>query len=369
MDSEHPSDTLTACLREMLRLGASDLHIAPHSPPRVRLRGALHPLDGRPLTPAETKEAVYSILHESRRRRFESERDLHCSFEIDGLARFRASLFHERGSVGAVFRAIPLDLKRLDDLALPPAVRSFCDARSGLVLVVGPSGSGKSTTLAGMVDAMNAERCLHIITLEDPIEHIHANRKSIVRQREIDSDAISYVRGLRAALNEDPDVIVVGDIRDVDTADMVLRVAETGHLVLAALSAGSAIDAVIRLIDLFPASHQGQARTRLSSCIVGVVAQVLVDRADGAGKVAAADVLVHTPAVRNLIREDKVHQIYSLMQAGQKKTGMLTFNAALADLYRKNLITADAAVGASPVPEELSEIIRRGSGPAADPRP
>jgi twitching motility protein PilT len=372
MADEAPNAWLADGLREMLRLGGTDLHLAPDSPPRIRVHGRLQSLTALPLTAAETQDAVYSILHEARRQRFERERDLHCTFEVPGLARFRASLFHERGAVGAVFRAIPLTIPSLDALALPPAVRAFCDARRGLVLVAGPSGSGKSTTLASMVDAINADRALHIITLEDPIEHVHVNRASMIRQREIDVDTVSYVRGLRAALMEDADVVVVSDIADTDTADMVLRVAETGHLVLAALSATSAIDAVNRVVDLFPAAQQGQARSRLAMTLVGVLSQVLIGRADGSGKVAAADLIVPTPAVRNLVREDKIHQIYSLMQTGQKRSGMQTFNQSLCDLCRANLVDGDAALAVSPVPDELREMLMRAPGeiaPTLGPRP
>jgi len=359
MADETPNALLADGLREMLRQGGTDLHLAPGSPPRIRVHGQLRPLSAPPLTPAEAQDAVYSILHLARRQRLERERDLHCTFEVPGLARFRASLFHQRGAVGAVFRVIPLTIPPLEDLALPPAVRAFCDARRGLVLVAGPSGSGKSTTLASMVDAINAARALHIITLEDPIEHVHANRASMVRQREIDTDTVSYVRGLRAALMEDADVVAVGDIADLDTADMVLRVAETGHLVLAALSATSAIDAVNRVLDLFPAAQQAQARSRLALTLVGVVSLVLVGRADGAGKVAAVDLIVPTAAVRNLVREDKIHQIYSLMQTGQMKSGMQTFNHSLSQLCRTHVIDTGTALSVSPAPEELREMLTR----------
>jgi twitching motility protein PilT len=359
MADETPNALLSGGLREMLRQGGTDLHLAPGSPPRIRVLGRLQALAAPPLTAAEAQDAAYSILHPARRQRLERERDLHCTFEVPGLARFRASLFHERGAVGAVFRVIPLTIPPLEDLALPPAVRAFCDAGRGLVLVAGPSGSGKSTTLASMVDRINATRALHIITLEDPVEHVHANRASMVRQREIDTDTVSYVRGLRAALTEDADVVAVADIPDTDTADMVLRVAETGHLVLAALSATSAIDAVTRVLDYFPASQQAQARVRLALTLVGALSQVLLPRGDGAGKVAAADILVAAPAVRNLVREDKMHQIYSLMQTGQKKSGMQTFNQSLGQLCRAQVIDTDTALSVSPAPDELRELLMR----------
>jgi twitching motility protein PilT len=354
--------TLSELLKKMIELGGSDLHITTNSPPQVRVDGILRPLDYPEMTPAETKQLAYSVLTDAQKHRFEETLELDFSFGIKGLSRFRANIFNQRGAVGAVFRAIPYEIRGFDQLGLPPVVEVLCAKPRGLVLVTGPTGSGKSTTLAAMVDKVNRDRHEHIITIEDPIEYLHPHKNCLVNQREVHSDTHSFSNALRAALRQDPDVVLIGELRDLDTTETALRIAETGHLTFGTLHTNSAYSTINRVIDIFPAHQQSQIRAQLSLVLEGILCQSLLPKASGGGRVMAMEVLVPNAAIRNLIREDKVHQIYSMMQTGQEKYGMQTFNQSLATLYFKKLITLELALQRSSNPDELQELINRGAG-------
>lgn len=355
--------SLPELLRKMTDMGGSDLHITTGSSPQVRIHGHLHPLDGyAPLTPAETKQLAYSVLTDSQKHRFEENLELDFSFGLKGMSRFRANLFNQKGAVGCVFRAIPYEIKTFEALNLPPVVKDLCSKPRGLILVTGPTGSGKSTTLASMIDKINAERHDHILTIEDPIEFLHNHKNCVVNQREVNADTHSFADALRTALRQDPDVVLVGELRDLETIEMALRVAETGHLTFATLHTNSAASTINRVIDVFPAGQQGQIRTQLSLVLEGVLCQALLPKASGDGRAMALEILVPNAAIRNLIREDKIHQIYSMMQTGQEKFGMQTFNQALATLYHKRQITLETAMQRSSNADELRELIERGSG-------
>jgi len=347
-------------LKIMLEEGATDLHITTNSPPQIRIHGILKPINHPPMSAPETKQLVYSILSDTQKHKFEENLELDFSFGIKGLARFRANVFHQRGAVSGAFRMIPFEKRSFEALGLPPVIKSLCDVPRGLVLVTGPTGSGKSTSLATMIDKINSEKNLHIITIEDPIEYLHTHKKGLVNQREVSTDTKSFASALRSALREDPDVVLVGEMRDLETVETALRVAETGHLTFATLHTNSAAQTINRIIDIFPAHQQRQIRTQLSLTLEGVMTQALLPRADGRGRVVASEIMLPTSAVRNLIREDKVHQIYSSMQTAQEKTGMQTFNQSLAVLYFKRLVTHELAMSVSHNPGELSEIINRG---------
>jgi twitching motility protein PilT len=316
----------------------------------------------RALTSADTKSLAYSVLTDAQKHRFEENLELDFSFGVRGLSRFRANLFNQRGAVGAVFRAIPYEIKSFDDLGLPPVVSSLCDKPRGLILVTGPTGSGKSTTLAAMLDKVNRERHEHIVTIEDPIEFLHAHKSCIVNQREVGADTHGFAEALRTALRQDPDVVLVGEMRDLETIESALRIAETGHLTFATLHTNSAASTINRIIDVFPSAQQAQIRAQLSLVLEGILCQSLIPRADGRGRAMALEILVPNPAIRNLIREDKVHQIYSMMQTGQGKHGMQTFNQALATLYHKRLISIEVAMQRSSNADELRELIEHGAG-------
>jgi twitching motility protein PilT len=331
----------------------------------VRVDGKLQRLPLPALTPAETKQLAYSVLTDSQKKRFEETNELDCSFGIRGLARFRCNVFSQRGSVAAVYRLIPVEIRTFDELRLPPIIAKLAEAPRGLVLVTGPTGSGKSTTLAAIIDKINTERSEHILTIEDPIEYIHAHKGCIVNQREVHSDTEGFGAALRAALREDPDVVLIGEMRDLPTVEAALRIAETGHLTLATLHTNSAAQTINRIVDIFPAHQQSQIRTQLSLVLEGIVCQALLPRANGPGRVVALEILVPTPAIRNLIREDKIHQIYSAMQTGQEKAGMQTFNQSLASLYLKRDISMQTALSASSLKDELTEMINRGVGVVA----
>ncbi|MBW8712818.1 MAG: type IV pilus twitching motility protein PilT [Acidobacteria bacterium] len=354
--------TLPELLQTLVDVNGSDLHLTTQTPPQIRVHGKLQMLDLPPLGPAETKGLAYSVLTDSQKKRFEETLELDFSFGIRGLARFRCNVFNQRGAVAAVYRVIPEKIKGFDELGLPPVLATLADRPRGLVLVTGPTGSGKSTTLAAMIDKINTERREHILTIEDPIEYIHPHKGCIVNQREVHSDTHGFSVALRAALREDPDIVLIGELRDLETIESALRIAETGHLTFATLHTNSAAQTINRIIDVFPAHQQGQIRTQLSLVLEGIVCQALMPRADGQGRVISLEVLIPTPAIRNLIRDDKVHQIYSTMQTGQEKFGMQTMNQSLATLYQKRVITLEAAIGASSLKDELEQMISRGAG-------
>ncbi len=347
----------------MTDASGSDLHLTTNSSPQVRVHGHLKALEGLPaLTPADTKRLAYSVLTDAQKHRFEENLELDFSFGLKGMSRFRANIFNQKGAVGAVFRAIPYEIKTFDALGLPKVVSDLCDKPRGLVLVTGPTGSGKSTTLAAMVDKINTERHEHILTIEDPIEFLHNHKSCVVNQREVAADTHSFGAALRTALRQDPDVVLVGEMRDLETIEMALRIAETGHLTFATLHTNSAYSTINRIIDVFPSAQQSQVRTQLSLVLEGIMCQTLLPKASGDGRVMALEILVPNAAIRNLIREDKIHQIYSMMQTGQDKFGMQTFNQALASLYHKKLITLDSAMQRTSNADELKELIERGSG-------
>jgi len=354
------SVTLSDLLKKMIEMGGSDLHITTNSAPRIRVHGKLRPLDMPPLSAADTKGLAYSVLTDAQKHRLEENLELDFSFGIKNLARFRANVFHQRGAIGAVFRTIPWEIRTFEQLGLPGVVKGLCDKPRGLVLVTGPTGSGKSTTLAAMLDKINGEREEHILTIEDPIEFLHSHKRCLVNQREVHSDTHSFTNSLRAALREDPDVVLIGEMRDLETIESALRIAETGHLTFATLHTNSAISTINRIIDVFPAHQQPQVRAQLSMVLEGVLCQSLLPRADGRGRVMIMEILIPNPAVRNLIREDKVHQIYSAMQSGATQTGMQTFNQGLAQAYFNKIVNLETALSRSSSPDELQDMINRG---------
>src|SRR5579871_4254839 len=344
-------------LLEVLDRRASDLHITAGSPPMVRVRGRLTPLENYPtLSPTETREIVYSILSNSQRQKFETHWQIDFAYQIPGRARFRVNAYFQRSAVGAAFRLIPFDVVPLEHLGLPPAVGEFANRPRGLVLVTGPTGSGKSTTLASLIDVINATREEHIMTIEDPIEFLHQHKKCIVNQRELGSDATSFGDALKAALRQDPDVILVGEMRDIETIGTAITAAETGHLVFATLHTQDTPQTIDRIIDVFPAEQQGQIRAMLSVALQGIMTQMLLPTADGSGRVVAAEILVPTPAVRNLIREGKTHQVYSVIQTGGSH-GMQTMDASLATLVRSGKITRALAESRAHSVEELRRLL------------
>jgi twitching motility protein PilT len=354
--------TLPELLKTLVDVNGSDLHLTTQTPPQIRVHGKLQTLDLPVLGPAETKSLAYSVLTDTQKKRFEETLELDFSFGIRGLARFRCNVFNQRGAVAAVYRVIPEKIKGFEELALPAVLATLAERPRGLVLVTGPTGSGKSTTLAAMIDKINSERREHILTIEDPIEYIHQHKGCLVNQREVHSDTHGFSNALRAALREDPDIVLIGELRDLETIESALRIAETGHLTFATLHTNSAAQTINRIIDVFPAHQQGQIRTQLSLVLEGIVCQALLPRADGAGRVISLEILIPTPAIRNLVRDDKVHQIYSTMQTGQEKFGMQTMNQSLATLYQKRLISLETAMSASSLKEELEQMISRGAG-------
>jgi len=355
---------LADLLLDVVARRASDLHLTAGAHPTVRVRGRLTPLEDYPvLDTSDTREVVYSILTNDQRQRLETDWQLDFAYTVPGKARFRVNAYFQRAALGAAFRLIPFEITSIDDLGLPPAVHDLTKPR-GFVLVTGPTGSGKSTTLAAMIDAINSSRQEHIMTIEDPIEFLHAHKQCIVNQRELGSDATSFAAALKGALRQDPDVILVGEMRDLETIHTALSAAETGHLVFATLHTQDAPQTIDRIIDVFPAAQQGQIRTQLSVALQGVVTQQLLPTADGSSRVAACEVLVPTAAVRNLIREGKTHQIYSTMQTGSQ-SGMQTMDAALATLVRAGKITRTLAEQRSSTPDELRRLLGAGVGLAA----
>jgi len=353
----------------MVDSGGSDLHITTNSPPRVRLHGELKPCEDLPvLGPADTKQLAYSILTDAQKHRFEESLELDFSFGIKNIARFRGNLFNQRGAVAGVFRVIPFEIKSFEQLGLAQVVRKLCEKPRGLILVTGPTGSGKSTTLATMLNLINETRHEHLITIEDPIEFIHPHKKCLVNQREVHSDTHSFANSLRAALREDPDVVLIGEMRDLETIESALRIAETGHLTFGTLHTNSASSTINRIIDVFPAHQQSQIRAQLSLVLEGIMCQALLPKPDGRGRAMVMEILVPNAAIRNLIREDKIHQIYSAMQTGQDKYGMQTFNQSLLALLQQRQITLEMALLRSSNAEELQDMISRaGAGAGARP--
>ncbi|MGA7614388.1 MAG: type IV pilus twitching motility protein PilT [Thermoanaerobaculia bacterium] len=354
--------TLHQLLKTMVERGGSDLHITTNSPPQIRIDGKLVPLDIPPLSAPETKQLSYSVLTDAQKHRLEEDLELDLSFGIKGLARFRANVFNQRGAVAAVYRQIPYEILGFKELGLPQVVEEICNKPRGLVLVTGPTGSGKSTTLAAMIDKINRERHEHIITIEDPVEFLHSHKSCVVNQRELHADTHSFANALKSALRQDPDVVLIGEMRDLETIESALRIAETGHLTFGTLHTNSAAQTINRIVDVFPAHQQPQIRAQLSFVLEGILCQSLLPRANGKGRVMAMEILIPNAAIRNLIREDKVHQIYSMMQTGQAKYGMQTFNQSLATLYFRKQITLQIALSRSSNPDELQEMISRGAG-------
>jgi len=337
----------------MIERNASDLHITVGTPPRLRIDGKLTPLDGPPLTPPDTKALCYSILTDSQKHRFEEQNELDLSFGIKGLSRFRANIFIQRGAVAGAFRAIPFNIRTFKELGLPDILNEVVKKPRGLILVTGPTGCGKSTTLAAMIDKINNERYEHIVTIEDPIEYLHSHKKCLINQREVTSDTSSFKTALRYILRQDPDVVLIGEMRDLETIEAALIVSETGHLTLATLHTNTAVQTINRIIDVFPPYQQEQIRVQLSFVLEGIITQHLIPKKSGEGRVLAVELLIPTPAIRNLIREDKIHQIYAMMQTGQAKFGMQTMNQSLLDLYMRGLISYEDALSKSPIPDEL----------------
>jgi twitching motility protein PilT len=357
---EAPADlkvNLHQLLRAMIEKGASDLHIATGSPPLLRVDGSVVPLKLPPLGPVETKQLCYSVLTEDQRRTFETDKELDLSFGVKGLSRYRANLFMQRGAVSAAFRAIPFKILTFDELGLPPSAAELTTRPRGLVLVTGPTGSGKSTTLAALIDKINTETRQHIVTVEDPIEYLHAHKRCLINQREVGHDTKSFKVALKYVLRQDPDVVLVGEMRDLETIEAALTIAETGHLVFATLHTNSAVQSINRIIDVFPPHQQAQIRAQLSFVLEGVMSQLLLPRAGGAGRALCLEVMVPNAAIRNLIREDKIHQVYTQMQVGQAKHGMQTLNQSLYSLYARRLITLEEAMGRSNDTDELRMMI------------
>ena len=344
-------------LLDVVERKASDLHLTAGAPPMLRQRGRLVALDNYPrLTPEDTREFIYSILTTEQRRRLETDLQLDFAYVVPGRARFRVNAYFQRGAVAAAFRLIPSEIVAIDSLGLPPIVHELTLRSRGLVLVTGPTGSGKSTTLAAMIDEINQTREEHIVTIEDPIEFVHAHKRCIINQRELGNDATSFASALKAALRQDPDVILVGEMRDLDTISTALTAAETGHLVFATLHTQDAPQTIDRIIDVFPPAQQAQIRVQLSVTLQGVITQQLLPTADGAGRCVACEVLVPTAAVRNLIREGKIHQIPSVIQTGSAH-GMQSMDSALATLVRAGTITQELAESRSSSPDELRRLL------------
>jgi twitching motility protein PilT len=349
-------------LRRMVEKGASDLHLTAGAPPCFRIDGAIVPERSAPLAPHDAQSLVYAVLDDQQKAEFERTNELDLSFGVPGLARFRGNLFMQRGTVAGAFRQIPFKILSFDELGLPPVVAEFANRPSGLVLVTGPTGSGKTTTLAALIDKINSEQRFHILTIEDPIEYLHPNKLSIVNQREVGGDTEGFREALRYVLRQDPDVVLIGEMRDLETMEAALTISETGHMVFATLHTNSAISSITRIIDAFPPHQQAAVRAKLSFSLQGVVTQQLVPRANGPGRVLASEVLVPNAAIRNLIREDKLHQVYGLMQVGQERFGMQTLNQSLMALYRRGLISIEDVWARSSEPEELRTMLAQGAG-------
>jgi len=347
-------------LKELIDKGGSDLHITTNSPPQVRVDGKLEPMSLPALSPVETKQLCYSVLTEAQKHKFEEENELDLSFGVKGLSRFRGNVFIQRGAVAGVFRVIPYKILTFEELGLPPIVKELAAKPRGLILVTGPTGSGKSTTLASIIDRINNDRREHIVTVEDPIEYLHPHKGCLVNQREVGADTRSFKNALKYILRQDPDIVLVGEMRDLETIESALTVAETGHLCFATLHTNSCVQTINRIIDVFPPYQQTQVRTQLSFVLEGVLSQTLIPRLGGSGRTLALEVMVPNPAIRNLIREDKIHQIYSQMQVGQEKFGMQTMNQSLINLVSRRIISLDDALGRSSDPDEFKQMMSTG---------
>src|SRR5579859_5607708 len=345
--------SLHQLLRTMIEKGASDMHLTTGTPPLLRIDGSIVPLRLPPLGPVETKQLCFSVLSEEQRAQFEKSNELDLSFGIKGLSRFRANVYTQKGAVAGAFRTIPFKILSFEELGLPPVIAELSDKPNGLVLVTGPTGSGKSTTLAAMIDKINSEQRLHIITVEDPIEYLHPHKLSVVNQREVGTDTEGFKIALKYVLRQDPDVVLIGEMRDLETIEAALTISETGHLVFATLHTNSAVSTINRIIDVFPPHQQPQVRAKLSFVLQGILSQQLLPRMNAPGRVMALEIMVPNAAIRNLIREDKVHQIYSQMQVGQEKFAMQTLNQCLYGLHQRRLISYEEAMGRSTEPDEL----------------
>jgi twitching motility protein PilT len=373
MSQPAPPVNLHQLLKAMIEKGASDLHITTGTPPQLRIDGDLVPLKVPSLSPVDTKQLCYSILTDAQKHKFEEDNELDLSFGVKSLARFRANLFMQRGAVAAAFRTIPFKILTFQELGLPPIVNEIANRPRGLVLVTGPTGSGKSTTLASIIDKINTEGHYHILTIEDPIEYLHPHKSCLVNQREVGADTDNFKKALKYVLRQDPDVVLIGEMRDLETIEAALVIAETGHLAFATLHTNGAVQTINRIIDVSPPYQQPQIRANLSFVLEGVLSQHLIPKMGGNGRVLALEVMIPNVAIRNLIREDKVHQIYSQMQVGQSKFGMLTLNQSLLALVQKRLISVDEAIGRCSEIDEFRQMliqagVSSGSGPGG-PRP
>ena len=349
-------------LKAMIEKGASDMHITTNSPPLLRVDGNVVPLKLPPLGPVETKQLCFSILTEEQKAQFEKTNELDLSFGVKGLSRFRANIYSQRGAVAGAFRTIPFKILSFEELGLPDIVGQLANRPNGLVLVTGPTGSGKSTTLASIIDKINSEQRLHIMTIEDPIEYLHPHKLSVINQREVGADTEGFKTALKYVLRQDPDVVLIGEMRDLETIEAALTISETGHLVFATLHTNSAISSINRIIDVFPPHQQAQIRSKLSFVLQGVMTQQLIPRMGAPGRALALEVMIPNPAIRNLIRDEKIQQIYSQMQMGQDKFGMQTLNQSLYSLYSKKLISQEEAMGRSQEVDELRMMMEGRTG-------
>ena len=349
--------SLHQLLKAMIEKGASDLHVTTGTPPQLRIDGSLIPLKTPPLSPADTKKICYSILTDAQKHEFEEENELDLSFGVKNLSRFRANIFMQRGAVSGSFRTIPFKILSFEELGLPKAAQDLANKPRGLVLVTGPTGAGKSTTIASMLDSVNTSRHQHILTIEDPIEYLHPHKNCIVNQREVGADTDSFKKALKYVLRQDPDVILIGEMRDLETMEAAMVIAETGHLVFATLHTNSCVQTINRILDVFPPYQQTQIRQQLTFVLQGVLSQILIPRASGNGRILACEVMVPNSAIRNLIREEKIHQIYGQMQMGQSKFGMQTMNQSLAGLVQRRLIKVEDALIRSQDQDELRQLL------------